>query len=354
MRDSLSAWRPVIDEEIERLLPRELTTADVEDLFGGARFEYDTAALQRALVDPVWELLDRGGKRWRPVLFLKLLEGLGEDPEAYLPYAIIPEILHTGTIIVDDVEDDATLRRGEEAIHLKYGVDIALNAGNALYFIPLKIITKNPANLSTDVRLRMFEMLTYELNRTHLGQGTDIVWHNQDGIDLSEAMYLEMTACKTGCLGRIAGSLAAIVADESEETEQAFADYAESLSIAFQISDDILDVMNTLDKAGDFGKAFGNDIHEGKRTLMAIHAVENAPPEDAARLESILTDDDVTDEAVLDAIDIMKETGSIEYARDEARRLAEDARSQLDRVELARDVEGELADFSRFVIEREW
>ncbi|MFW6385279.1 MAG: polyprenyl synthetase family protein [Halodesulfurarchaeum sp.] len=353
MLDSLEAWRADIDEEIERLLPRELTEEAVVDLFGPARYSYDTTALQKALVDPLWDLLDRGGKRWRPVLFLKLIEGVGGDPEDFLPYAIIPEILHTGTIIVDDVEDEATLRRGEEAIHLRYGTDVALNAGNALYFVPLKIISRNPADLPTDVRLRIFEMLTYELNRTHLGQGTDIVWHNEDAIDINEEEYLEMTACKTGCLGRIAGRLAAIVTDQPREIEQALGDYAESLSIAFQIGDDILDVLNTLDQAGEFGKAFGNDIHEGKRTLMAIHAVENAPREDADRLEAILTAAEVTDEDILDAIDIMREAGSIDYAKDRAGTLAEDARSQIEGLDIGPDVREELTSFTRFVIERE-
>jgi len=78
-------------------------------------YRYDAESIQRAVADPVWDLLDRGGKRWRPVVFLTLVEAFGEDPEAYLPYAAIPEILHTGTILVDDIEDRAAMRRGEPA-----------------------------------------------------------------------------------------------------------------------------------------------------------------------------------------------------------------------------------------------
>ncbi|MFB6266736.1 MAG: polyprenyl synthetase family protein, partial [Halodesulfurarchaeum sp.] len=204
-----------------------------------------------------------------------------------------------------------------------------------------------------ETRLDIYEMLTHELNRTHLGQGTDIVWHNQDHIEITEEQYLEMTACKTGCLGRIAGRLAALVTGQPTSVEEAFADYAESLSIAFQIGDDILDVRNTLDQAGDFGKAFGNDIKEGKRTLMAIHAVQHAPPERADRLTEILTADAVSDEAVLEAIDIMQETGSIEYARDRAEALAADARAHLERVDLEAEIASKLSTFTEYVIERE-
>ena len=162
-----------------------------------------------------------------------------------------------------------------------------------------------------------------------------------------------MSACKTGCLGRIAGRLAALVTDRTDEVESAFGRYAESLSIAFQIGDDILDVRHTLDQAGDFGKAFGNDIREGKRTLMVIHAVENASPEQATRLEEILTADSVTDDEVLEAIEILQAAGSVEYARTQARNLAADARTHLQEVDIDPAVTEELETFTRFVIERD-
>ena len=353
MRDALTAWRTDVDREIAQLLPRTITEEKLAELFGAPRFEYDTDAIERALFEPVWDLLDRGGKRWRPVLFLELVDALGEDPEQYLPYATIPEILHTGTIIVDDVEDDATLRRGEEAIHLRYGTDIALNAGNALYFVPLKIISQNPADLDPDQQLAIYEMLTFELNRTHLGQGTDIVWHNTPNVEITEAQYLEMSACKTGCLGRIAGRLAALVTDSHTEVEDAFAAYAESLSIAFQIGDDILDVKNSLDQAGDFGKAFGNDIREGKRTLLVIHALKEADQPDRDRLESILTASDVSDDEIREVLTLLQETGSIEHARQTAERLATDARSHLEGLDLDPDVRDSLEEFTHYVIERD-
>ncbi|MFW6383796.1 MAG: polyprenyl synthetase family protein [Halodesulfurarchaeum sp.] len=353
MRDALTTWREDVDREIARLLPRTITEEALSDLFGEPRFEYDVTAIDRALFEPVWDLLDRGGKRWRPVLFLELVRALGADPEKYLPYATIPEILHTGTIIVDDVEDDATLRRGEEAIHLRYGTDIALNAGNALYFVPLKIISQNPADLDPDQRLGIYEMLTFELNRTHLGQGTDIVWHNATDVAITEEQYLEMSACKTGCLGRIAGRLAALVTDSSAAIETAFADYAESLSIAFQIGDDILDVEHSLDQAGEFGKAFGNDIREGKRTLLIIHALTEASPADRDRLESILTADSVSEEDIEWVLDLLVETGSVEHARDRAKRLAADAREHLEGLALDREVKRSLDEFTRYVIERD-
>ncbi len=353
MRDVLDEWRPVVDETIEELLPRLVDDAYLADFFGEPTYKYDPDAVQAALSDPIWELLDRGGKRWRAVVFLLLVEAFGEDPEEYLPYACIPEILHNGTIIVDDVEDDASMRRGDPALHLEHGTDIALNAGNAMYFLPLKLITRDPGGLDDGTRLAAYEMLMYELNRTHLGQGMDIHWHNQKEIRMTEQEYLEMCACKTGCLGRIVARLAAIVTGQSDEVEQAVADYAEQMSIAFQIGDDILDVEHTLDEAGAFGKEFGNDVREGKKTLMVIHAAQHADPEDVARLEEILWADENDEDEIMEVIDILQSNGSIEYAREQALTLAEEARGYLGDLDLEPEPAEHLSEFTQFVVERD-
>ncbi|MFW6436177.1 MAG: polyprenyl synthetase family protein [Halococcoides sp.] len=354
MRDRLASWRPRIDEAIEELLPRSIDETYLRSYFGDPSYAYDPDALQTALADPMWELLDRGGKRWRAVLFLVIVEGLGNDPERYLEYACIPEILHNGTIVVDDVEDAAEMRRGAPALHLEEGLDIALNAGNAMYFLPLKVITQNPADLDAATRLETYEMLMYELNRTHLGQGMDIAWHNEPEIRIGEDEYLEMTACKTGCLVRIVARLAAIVTGQADEVQQQLARYAEALSVAFQINDDVLDVENSLDQAGDFGKAFGNDVREGKKTLMVIHAAEHAPPADVARLEEILWAEETTDEAVMEAIEILQSTGSVEYARERARAFADAAIDHLDGLDLEPEARAALEAFGTYVVERDW
>ena len=352
MHDVLAEWRPVIDETIAGLLPRELDEAYLSEFFGEPTYRYDADAVQRALADPIWDLLDRGGKRWRAVLFLLFVEAFGEDPEAYLEYACIPEILHNGTIIVDDVEDGATLRRGEPALHHVYGTDVALNAGNAMYFIPLRIVGRNPGDLDASTRLSVYELLMEELNRTHLGQGMDIVWHNRSAVETTEAEYLEMCACKTGCLGRIVARLAAVVTGNEDE-EDHVARYAESMSVAFQIADDVLDVEHATERGGAFGKGAGNDVREGKKTLMVIRAVRAADAETAARLEEILAAEENTDEEVLEAVEILRATGAVEGARETARELAAEARDYLERADLDPEVAERLAEFTRFVVDRE-
>ncbi|MHC3439426.1 polyprenyl synthetase family protein [Natrialbaceae archaeon A-gly3] len=353
MQRTLAEWRPVIDEAIEDLLPREIDADYLESFFGEPTYQYDPDGIQRALADPVWDLLDRGGKRWRAVLFLVIVEAFGEDPEEYLPYACIPEILHNGTIIIDDVEDEASMRRGEPALHHVYGEDVALNAGNALYFLPLKVITHGPKEIPADRRLAAYEMLTHELNRTHLGQGLDICWHNEPGVRISGEQYLEMCACKTGCLARIVGRLAAILTGQSEAVERAVAAYTELTAVAFQIGDDILDVENSLGRAGDFGKDFGNDVREGKKTLLVLHAIEESDPEDAARLQEILEAAENTDEEIGEALTIIEESDSIEYARERALELAVDAQDHLEGLDLEAEPARKLEEFTEFVVERD-
>ena len=352
MHGALEEWRPTVDETIESLLPRAADDAYLTEFFGEATYAYDSAAIERALSAPIWDLLDRGGKRWRAVLFLLFVDALGEEPEAYREYAAVPEILHNGTIIVDDVEDGATHRRGSRALHHVHGTDVALNAGNAMYFLPLKIITRNPAGLSAETRLAAYEMLTHELNRTHLGQGMDICWHNDKEVDVSEPEYLEMCACKTGCLGRIVARLAAIVTG-NDDAEADLAAYAEEMAVAFQIADDVLDVEHAAEEGGAFGKGVGNDVREGKKTLMVIHAAEHAPPADVARLEELLWAEDNTDAEVREVVSILESAGSVEYARGVAEDLAASAKTHLAELDLAPEPAEKLAGFADFVVQRE-
>ena len=353
MQDVLAEWRPVVDDAIAKLLPRHIDEDYLASYFGDPTYQYDTDAIQGALSDPVWELLDRGGKRWRAIICLLFLDGFGEDPHEYVEYACIPEVLHNGTIIVDDVEDGAEMRRGGPALHHLYGVDVALNAGNAMYFLPLKVVGHNPGGLDDATQLELYNMLMVELNRTHLGQGMDICWHNQPGIDISEDHYLEMCACKTGCLGRMVARIAAIIANQPDDVEEHVAKYAEEMSIAFQIGDDILDIKHTLDEAGAFGKAFGNDIREGKKTLMVIHAMDHCSDAEADRLAAILTADENDREDIYEAIDILQSTDSIEYARTRALAFANRASDYLADVPLDDERKHQLQSFTEFVVERD-
>ncbi|MCK5563459.1 polyprenyl synthetase family protein, partial [Candidatus Bathyarchaeota archaeon] len=102
----------VIDKRIEKYIPRKYSKDSLVFTLGSPRYEYNVEAINEAIAKPIWEFLDRGGKRWRPNLFLLVCEALGAEPEKLLDFAIIPEVIHNGTLMIDDVEDASELRRG--------------------------------------------------------------------------------------------------------------------------------------------------------------------------------------------------------------------------------------------------
>ncbi|MEM3533470.1 MAG: polyprenyl synthetase family protein, partial [Nitrososphaerota archaeon] len=117
----LREYSQLVERAIERYMPRKFTQEAATRLFGKPRFSYEPESLTKAISEPFWDLIDRGGKRWRPALLLLTYEALGGNAEDIVDIAIIPEIVHNGTLIIDDVEDNGDFRRGKECIHKIYG-----------------------------------------------------------------------------------------------------------------------------------------------------------------------------------------------------------------------------------------
>ncbi len=318
--------KPAIDKAIEKFVPRRHDARSLESILGKPKYAYDAESATRAISEPVWDLLDRGGKRWRPVLLLLACEALGGRAEDYIDFAVIPEVVHSGTLIVDDVEDDSTLRRGRPCTHRIFGVDVAVNAGNAMYFLPLLALMRNGKKLGLEKLARAYEIYAQEMINVSYGQAFDIWWHKGKG-EPSEKEYLQMCAYKTGCLARMAAKLGALLAGGSEKQIEAMGSFAEALGIAFQIQDDILNLVGE-----EFGKrkGVGEDIHEGKRTLLVIHALGHAGKKDAGRLKKILAMHTNDKKLVREAIEIIKRSGSIDYAREKAEKMVEAAWKELD------------------------
>ncbi|MFH1432826.1 MAG: polyprenyl synthetase family protein [archaeon] len=320
--------RDIIDKKIEKYLPKKIDSAYLEWLAGPARYTYDIDSIQKCIIDPTWNLLNRGGKRWRPNFFILIVESLGKDADNLLDFAIIPELIHNGTLIIDDVEDNSDKRRNKPTIHNIYGTDIAINAGNALYYIPLKIIDENKNKLGPELTSRAYEVYVQEMINLSLGQAMDIWWHRGKNNNVSVEQYLQMCAYKTGTLARLTAKLAVILSSGTEKQEEKISKIAESIGIGFQIQDDILDM--TSDEREKFGKSFGNDIHEGKRTLMVIHTLNSASEKDKKRLAEILDKHTRDEKLINEAFDIINKYKSIEFAKSTAKKIIEEAWNEVD------------------------
>lgn len=341
----------VVDKIIEKYIPRKIDKKNIEFICGKPRYEYNIEAPQKVINEPIWEFLDRGGKRWRPALFLVLCEALGGDPQKCRDFVVIPEVVHNGSIIIDDIEDSSDMRRGKPCLHKIFGVDIAINAGNAMYFLPLLSFIKNKNKLDEKTYLKLYDTYAQEMINIHFGQCMDVAWHrgiaNADNI--SEAEYLQMCAYKTGTLARMSAKLAAILAGRDEKTIEAVGKFAESIGVAFQIQDDIL---NLVGEEFQKGKGIGEDIHEGKRTIMVIHTLKKANERDKKRLLEILQTHTNDQNLINEAIEIIKKYNSIEYAKEFAKKMVKEAWDEVDKLLKPSEAKEKLKAFAYYLIER--
>ncbi|MCK5626235.1 polyprenyl synthetase family protein, partial [Candidatus Bathyarchaeota archaeon] len=316
---------PLIDNTIKKYIPRNFSKSDIIFDLNPPSYSHNIETLNKALADPVWDILDRGGKRWRAALFLLICETLGKDPMELLDFAIIPEIVHNGTLMIDDVEDSSELRREKPCTYKVFGIDIAINAGNAMYYLPLFPLIVNREKISPETLRDVYEIYVQEMINLSMGQAMDIAWHKglTSTCDLTQEDYLQMCAYKTGTLARMAAKIAAVLAEANNDLVIKLGVFAENIGVAFQMQDDILDLTGKefAEKKG----AFGMDITEGKRTLLVIQTLKVASIQEKNRLIEIL-DMHTSDQKLRDeAITIIKKNRSIEYVTEMAGKMVEDS-----------------------------
>jgi len=348
---TLEEMRPKIDKAIEKFVPRKFDEENLKFILGKPSYKYTPEAITEAISKPLWDYLDRGGKRWRPVLFLLIYEALGGNPDDVLDFVILPELIHNSTIIHDDLEDLSEERRGKPALHLVFGEDIAINVGDFLYFLPFMALMKNK-KFNKERILRAYEICLQELIRVGIGQATDIIWHKGlcNANNVSEEEYFQMLVNKTGCIARMSARLAACLAGKDEKEIELFGRFAETIGTAFQIQDDILNLIGEEFAARKGG--LGEDVTEGKRSLLVVHTLKKASEEDRKRLIEILNMH-TKDQKIRDnAIEIIKKYGSIEYAKEKARSLIKKAWGEIDNILPESDAKEKLKAFAYYLIER--
>ncbi len=344
----LQGEKELIDSVLEKYVPREFKKKDLKNLLGKEKYSFDINSAE-AISEPVWDFLDRGGKRWRPALFLLLTEALRGDINKVLDFVALIELVHNGTIIIDDIEDNSSIRRGKPCLHKIYGEDIAINAGNALYFIPLKIIINSDFDIS--IKEKAFEIYSQEMINLHFGQSMDIFWHKGKKKEITEKQYLQMVSLKTGTLARLSARLAALLSGKDEDTQEILGKMAETIGIGFQIQDDILDM--TAKEREKFGKAFGNDITEGKRSLMVIRVLEIGDEKDKKRLLKILDSHTKDKDMIKEAIGILEKYNAVNYAKDLARKMLKEAWKDAEKVLDESEAKKTLESFMEYLIERD-
>jgi geranylgeranyl diphosphate synthase type I len=199
----------IVEESMRKLLPMRMDGGYLRELTGLDGF--DVEALNVALSVPAWDLLGRGGKRWRPVMTMMVYEALGGRAEEIADLAAVTELIHNGTLAVDDVEDRSELRRGRPCVHILYGEDIAINVGNTLYYLPLLAAIRR-GSVPDRLTGRILTVYLEEMTNLSLGQSLDIAWHRSLSEDVDEGRYMTMCKLKTGSLVRMGVRFAFFVA----------------------------------------------------------------------------------------------------------------------------------------------
>lgn len=252
-----------------------------------------------------------GGKRFRPFLTMVSCESVSEDPQKALPLAAGLELIHNFTLVHDDIMDHSLLRRNLPAVHVKFGEPAAILAGDLLFAKSFEALLATPVDFPTFRQLqRDFIDCIIAICE---GQQLDIEFESRKTV--SEQEYLEMIRKKTGALFELSAKGGGMVGGGNPQEIAALQTYGMSLGLAFQIWDDYLDMSSTQET---LGKDIGNDIRNGKKTLIAVHSLTNATGRQKKQLDDTFGNRDASDQDVTLVYDIFRELGSVDYAQKRA------------------------------------
>ena len=280
--------------------------------------------MDRYLYDPLKRYSENGGKRHRPLICFAACRAVGGNMELATSAAAAIEHFHSAALIHDDIADEAELRRGELCLHLTEGIGLAINMGDLALSLVNGTVINDPL-LSDAVKVRVVGELIEMTRRTIEGQALDIGWARDGRYDITPEDYLVMATHKTAHYsGAVPLAVGAIVGGGTEQQIEALRSYGLDTGLAFQIQDDLLNLIGSEESTK---KDFRSDITEGKRTLMVVHALQNSPKRE--RLIEILSSKEKDPAVLAEAVDIMVESGSIEYARTYAENLTSIAKNRL-------------------------
>lgn len=320
----LDLYKGDVEAELERHLPRK-----------GEPSEFYVS---------VWDLLDRGGKRFRPALTFLASECVGGRKEDALGAAAAVELLHNMTLVHDDIEDQSELRRGKPCIHRIYGVPVAINVGDAMLIKVFEIA--NSSKIPDDRCHSLVAKIAERAYGITWGQAFEFsMWKRKN---FTEEDVIRLLRYKTGALTGLSTEAGAIAGGGSQEQLRILGEFGETVGVAFQIVDDLLNVTGDVK---EYGKEIGGDIREGKKTVMAAHLLSAANTKDKRAFVSLLGKKKVTKNEIRKVINLYEKYGSLAYARRQADTYLRNAMSQLDKLPVS-EARNNLSAIAEFLVSR--
>ena len=293
----------------------ELVQADLREV--EREISVESVASVEAITTINQYLQAGGGKRLRPALLLLCTRLFGPATDCARRLAAVVEMIHTATLVHDDVIDVAKTRRGRPSTNVVWGNHISVLAGDWLYMQAFQVA----------LRERNFHILDLLISLTQMMvEGELLQLERLHRIDISEADYMELVDRKTASLFSACASLGAVAAGQDDATESKLGEFAWNLGIAFQLVDDILDYTST-EKI--LGKPSGNDLREGKVTLPMIYALERASTEERKAVEAVIADASYEQVPFMRVLQMLEKHGAIPRAYERAHTFTEKARTIL-------------------------
>jgi geranylgeranyl pyrophosphate synthase/uncharacterized protein with NAD-binding domain and iron-sulfur cluster len=303
----------------------------------------------RYLYDLVRDFVAQPSKGLRPGLCLATCRAYGGTTDDALPAAAGLEMLHNAFLVHDDIEDASAERRGQPTMHQRVGVPLAVNAGDAMNALSMRLFRRNLDRLCPDTGLRLIDEVDHLLLESLEGQAVELGWIRDHACDVTTDDYLRLVLKKTAWYSFIHPMrIGALIAGADDDLER-FHRFGFLLGAAFQIQDDVL---NLIGSASRYGKEIGGDLSEGKRTLVLAHALGQATPADRARLEDFLgrPGQRRLEREIAGIYELLTRTGSVQWARRAAAALSVAAGNELP-VAFAGARDGPDLDFVRSLVE---
>ena len=276
----------------------------------------DAASSVSTITEIAEYLREGGGKRIRPSLLLLSAHQLGFSGQGAIRLGAVVEMLHTATLVHDDIIDGADTRRGRPSTNTTWGNEKCVLAGDWLYMQAFKVALE-------ERNLRVLDLL---IGLTQQMVEGELLQIQKLGKSVSEAEYYDLIFRKTACLFSVSMRLGAVLARATEEEETSLATFGRAVGLAFQIVDDVLDLTATEEV---LGKPVASDLREGKATLAVIHSADHGTAADRKAIRRVLDDRSFENVSRQQIREILVRNGSVEYAMAAADRYAEQSRQAL-------------------------
>lgn len=261
-------------------------------------------------------LREGGGKRIRPSLLLLAAHVLGFSGQGAIRLGAVVEMVHTATLVHDDIIDGADTRRGRPSANTRWGNEKCVLAGDWLYMQAYRVALEQR-------NLRILDLL---IDLTQQMVEGELLQIQKLGKAVSEAEYYDLIFRKTACLFSVSMRLGAVLANATDAQENSLGIYGRAVGLAFQIVDDVLDLTATEDV---LGKPVASDLREGKATLAVIHSIDHGTARDRQTIQRVLDDRSFENVSRGQIQEILARNGSVEYAMASADRYAEQSRQAL-------------------------